>query len=67
MFTSGWHNMGAQLRSPLEQNMEYFEQNTQNKKKPLKWMESRANICVRLSETDLVQCPLSFAKVSQIG
>lgn len=54
MFTSGWHNMGAQLRSSLEQNMEHFEQNTQNKKKPLKWMEGRANICVRLSETDLV-------------
>lgn len=50
LFTSGWHKVGAQLRSPLEQNMEHFEQNTQNKKKAFKWMESRANICVGLSD-----------------
>ena len=34
--------------------MEHFEQNTQNKKKAFKWMESGANICVGLSETGLV-------------
>ena len=45
--------MGAQLRSPLEQNMEHFEQNTQNKKEAFEWMESRANMCVGLPETDL--------------
>lgn len=47
--------------------MEHFEQNIQNKKKPFKWVESGVDICVGLSETDLVLCPLLLATVPQFG